>query len=107
MTPNIADVVKSAPRFTSGNRNVKAIRKKIVNATIVKMFLMSVGASIFFSQKASPKKRALSARTRKYPTMPTRSSLIALIIVSAEGDGLLPIRCSSSALTSPEKDQNR
>ena len=43
MTPNIAEVVKSAPRFTSGNRNVKAIRKKTVKATIVKMFLNECG----------------------------------------------------------------
>ena len=39
--------------------------------------------------------------------MPTKNSLTTLTIVSADGEGLAPIRCSSSALTSSLKDQNR
>src|SRR3954453_10414959 len=38
--------------------------------------------------------------------MPRRTSLITLTIVSAEAAGLVPIRCSRSALTSTSKDQN-
>src|SRR5215204_3737063 len=107
MTPKIAEVVKSAPRLTPGNRNVKAIKKRIVNATIVKMLRISVGASILLNQNAKPKKRELRARTNRYPTIPTSNSFTVLTIVSAEGEGLSPIRCSRSALTSPANDQNR
>src|SRR6185436_6862875 len=38
---------------------------------------------------------------------PARTSLIALMMVSAEGDGLVPMRCRSSARTSASKDQKR
>src|SRR5215211_5134424 len=37
--------------------------------------------------------------------MPNRSSLTAEMIVSTEGDGLVPIRRPSSVLTSPSRDQ--
>src|SRR6185369_10893173 len=53
------------------------------------------------------KKSELSARTNRYPMIPIRNSLTTLTIVSADGEGLAPIRCSSSALTSASKDQNR
>src|SRR5215217_5228234 len=36
-----------------------------------------------------------------------KNSLIALTIESADGEGLAPIRCSSSALTCASNDQNR
>src|SRR5678815_557021 len=39
--------------------------------------------------------------------IPMRNSLIALIMVSADGEGLVPIRCSSSILTCASNDQNR
>jgi hypothetical protein len=45
--------------------NVNAIRKKIVNAMIVKMLRISVGASMRLSRNASPKKTKLSARTSR------------------------------------------
>ena len=62
MTPKIAEVVKSAPRFTSGKRNVKAIRKKIVKATIVKMLRMSVGrVDSFQPERETEKERVKRA----------------------------------------------
>src|SRR6185369_12238924 len=39
--------------------------------------------------------------------IPTKNSLTILTILSADGEGLAPIRCSSSALTSAANDQNR
>src|SRR5678815_4050630 len=39
--------------------------------------------------------------------IPMKNSLTTLTIVSADGDGLAPIRCSSSALMSAANDQNR
>jgi hypothetical protein len=86
---------------------VNAIRNRIVKMTIVKMLRISVGASMRFSRNASAKKRKFSARTNRYARMPMRINLTMLMIVVAEGDGLVPIRCSSSVRIEPSSDQNR
>src|SRR5215475_8233762 len=45
ITPKIAEVVNSAPRFTSAYSTLKMMTKRIVNAIRLKMLRTSVGAS--------------------------------------------------------------